>query len=132
MDKDKLQFYLEQIYDSNIFDKAKMMKWEQKPFATKTNYMRAKDYFKVRVKAHDKYIQNSGSTMAGRNNYNSTNNMADIGDEIKDYIAEIASTSITNNDAVANMHKANKSKVAKFTVMAAQIKQLTTTSALSS
>jgi hypothetical protein len=71
-------------------------------------------------------IQNSGGATAGGNNYNSTNNMANIGDEIKDYIAEIASTSITNNDAFANMRKANKSKDAKLTATATQIKQLTT------
>ncbi len=29
--EDKLQFYLEQICDFNIFDKAKMMDWESKP-----------------------------------------------------------------------------------------------------
>jgi hypothetical protein len=26
-DEDKLQFYLEQIYDSNLIDKAEMMAW---------------------------------------------------------------------------------------------------------
>jgi hypothetical protein len=63
--------------------------------------------------------------MAGRNNYDNANNMANIGEEIKDYIANIASASITNNNAVANMCKANNSKDAKLTAMAAQIKQLT-------
>jgi hypothetical protein len=101
LDEDKLQFYLEQIYNSNMFNKAKMMEWEQKPSATKTDYTRAKDNFEARVKAHDTYIQNSGGTTAGCNNYDSTNNMADIGDKIKDYIAKIISASITNNDAVA-------------------------------
>jgi hypothetical protein len=55
-DEDKLQFYLDQIYNSNIFDKAKMMEWEQKPSTTKTDYTRAKDHFEGRVKAHDTYI----------------------------------------------------------------------------
>jgi hypothetical protein len=63
--------------------------------------------------------------MAGCNNYDSTNNMANIGNKIKDYIAKNASASITNNDAVTNMYESNKSKDAKLTVMAAQIKQLT-------
>jgi len=40
----------------------------------------------------------------GRSNkYESANNMADIGDKIKDYIAKMASTSITNDDVVTNM-----------------------------
>ncbi len=102
-----------------------MMEWEQKLSATKTNYTRAKDHFKARVKAHDTYIQNSSGAMAGCNNYDSTNNMDNNGAKIKDYIAKIASASITNNDAVANIREATKSKDAKLTAMAAQIKQLT-------
>ncbi len=34
-DNDKLQFYLEEIYDSNCFDKQEMLMWEQQPAATK-------------------------------------------------------------------------------------------------
>ncbi len=37
-DNDKLQFYLEEIYDSNCFDKQEMLTWEQQPAATKTDY----------------------------------------------------------------------------------------------
>jgi hypothetical protein len=71
------------------------------------------------------YVENSGSTTAGRNKYDSINNMAKIGDKFKDYIAKIASASITNNNTVANMREANKSKDAKLTAMASQFKQLT-------
>ncbi len=38
IDNDKLQFYLEEIYDSNCFDKQEMLMWEQQQAATKTNY----------------------------------------------------------------------------------------------
>jgi hypothetical protein len=124
-DEDKLQFYLEKMYGSNLFDKAKMMEWEQQPVAAKTNYTRAKNHFEMQVKAHNTYIQNSGGGTAARYNYNSANNMANIGNKIKDYIAKITCASITNNNAVANMREANKSKDAKLTAMAAQIKQLT-------
>jgi hypothetical protein len=96
------------------------------PSTTKTNYTSAKNHFGTRVKAHDTYIQNSGDGTAGCNNYDSANNMADIGNKIKDYITKIASASITNNNAIANMRKANKSKDTKLTSTAAQIKQLTT------
>ena len=34
----KLQFYLEEIYNSNCFNKQEMLTWEQQPAATKTNY----------------------------------------------------------------------------------------------
>jgi len=55
-DKDKLQFYLEQMYDSNMFDKAEMMEWEQQPINIKTDYDLAKNHFELKVKAHDTYI----------------------------------------------------------------------------
>jgi hypothetical protein len=34
----KLQFYLEQMYESNAFDKMEMMNWENQPMATKSNF----------------------------------------------------------------------------------------------
>ncbi len=51
--------------------------------------------------------------------------MADIGDEIKDYIAKIAGSSGTNDDVIANMREADKKKDAEMADMSAQIKQLT-------
>ena len=33
--EDKLQFYLDQIYASNKFDKQEMLAWEQQPLITK-------------------------------------------------------------------------------------------------
>jgi hypothetical protein len=40
--EDKLQFYMEQIYSSNCFDKKEMVDWENKPIATKDDYNEAK------------------------------------------------------------------------------------------
>jgi hypothetical protein len=45
-DDDKLQFYLEEIYDSNRFDKQEMLTWERQPTATKTDFNLAKAHFK--------------------------------------------------------------------------------------
>ena len=42
-DEDKLQFYLEQMYDSNHFEKGKMLDWEKKPSIIKTDYTTAKN-----------------------------------------------------------------------------------------
>ena len=53
--------------------------------------------------------------------------MADIGDKINDYIAKIASASVTNDDVVANMREADKKNDAEMAEMSAQIKQLTAT-----
>ncbi len=46
-DKDKLQFYMEQMYSSNCFDKKEMVDWENKPINIKDDYNEAKLYFKV-------------------------------------------------------------------------------------
>ena len=129
-DEDKLQFYLEQIYDSNLFDKAEMMDWESKPALIKTDYAQAKSHFEALVKAHDTYVQNSGGGTAGRHAYESSNSMADLGDEIKEYIAKLASTSITNNDALANIRDTVRTKNSQIEAMAAQLKLLSDTVAL--
>ena len=108
-----------------MFDKAEMMEWEQQPINIKTNYPLAKQHFELKVKAHNTYLQNISSGATGRNKYESANNMADIGNKIKDNIAKIASSSVTNDDVVANMREADKKKDAEMANMSAQIKQLT-------
>ncbi len=92
-DKDKLQFYLEQMYDSNHFDKNKMLAWEKQPTAIKTNYDATKKYFEALVKATDTYKMNAGGGTTGRNKYKSANQLADYGNEIWEYIAKIAGVS---------------------------------------
>ena len=106
-------------YDGTIDDTTPthmrwLMEWEQQPINIKTDYKLAKNHFKLKVKAHDTYLQNSSSGAAGCNKYESANNMADIGDEIKDYIMKIASASVTNDDVIANMHEADKKKTRKW------------------
>jgi hypothetical protein len=60
-DKDKLQFYLKQMYASGRFDKQEMLEWEKQPDITKTNYTLAQACFKDLVKATDTCDQNAGS-----------------------------------------------------------------------
>jgi hypothetical protein len=81
-DEDKLQFYLEQMYDSNHFDKNEILDWEKQPTATKTDYNAAKNYFEALVKATDTYVMNAGGGTTGRNKYESANQLADYGKEI--------------------------------------------------
>ncbi len=76
-DKDKLQFYLEEMYDSNQFDKNKMLNWEQQATPMKTDYKLAMQYFEALVKATDTYKQNTGGGTAGRNKNKSANQLAD-------------------------------------------------------
>jgi hypothetical protein len=48
--KDKLQFYMKQIYASNCFDKKEMVDWENKPIHIKDDYNEAKLYFEGLVR----------------------------------------------------------------------------------
>ena len=122
-DDDKLQFYLEEIYDSNRFDKQEMLTWEQQPPAIKTDYDEAKAYFERIVKATDTYEQNAGGGTAGRNRYESANHMADYGDEIREYIQQLASAGAASaTDAAANIQTKDK-----LSTMEAEIKKLTAT-----
>jgi hypothetical protein len=125
--KDKLQFYLEQIYDSNMFDKAKMMDWENKLAPIKSNYVQAKCHFELLVKTHNTYVQNSSGRTAGCNNYKSAANMAKIGDEIKEYIAKLASASINNNNALANIRDTVRTKDMQIDTLTMQLKLLVDT-----
>jgi hypothetical protein len=77
------------------------------------------------VKATDTYAQNAGGGTAGRNKYESANNMADIGDEIREYMANLASAAA---EGAAKEQAANTmGKTNQFDAMAAQIKALTDT-----
>jgi len=99
-DDDKLQFYLEEIYDSNRFDKQEMLTWERQPTATKTDFDLAKAHFEEIVNATDTYKQNAGGGTAGCNRYKSANQMAGHDDEIREYIQQpLASASAANNAA---------------------------------
>ena len=121
---DKLQFHLEEIYDSNRFNKQEMLTWEREPSATKTDFDLAKTHFETIVNATNTYKQNAGGGTAGRNRYESANQMADYGDEIREYIQQLASASAANNatDTAASVQTTNK-----LTTMEAEIKKLTAT-----
>ncbi len=51
-DDDKLQFYLEEIYDSNRFNKQEMLTWEREPATTKTDFDLAKTAFRNNHQRH--------------------------------------------------------------------------------
>jgi hypothetical protein len=112
-DKDKLQFYLKQIYASNCFDKAEMVAWENKPILIKNNYAEAKRYFETLVKDFETYTQNSSRTVS-KAGYKSANLLANLGDEIRKYIQDITSATVNNKASTAklaaNIHEAAKAK----------------------
>jgi hypothetical protein len=125
-DDNKLQFYLEEIYNSSHFDKQEMLMWEREPSATKTDFTLAKAHFEVIVKATNTYKQNAGGGTTGCNWYDSANQMADYGNKIREYIQQLASAGAAKaTDTAANIQTKEK-----LTLMEAEIKKLTTTIAL--
>ncbi len=100
-----------------------MLTWEQQPTTSKTDYNLARAYFKRIVKATDTYKQNAGGGTTGRNCYESANQMADIGDVIREYIQQLASTGAANTTDTAN----NAQMKEKLATMEAEIKKLTAT-----
>jgi hypothetical protein len=129
-DKDKLQFYMEQIYASNYFDKKEMVDWENKPINIKDNYNKAKLYFEGLVQDFETYTQHSGGDSSKRG-YKSANQMADVGNKIWIYIKEITSASVASNKKkakwAANVSKEFKAKDAQLQAITAQIQTLTNT-----
>ena len=127
--EDKLQFYMEQIYASNCFDKKGMVNWENKPVNIKDDYDEAKLYFEGLVQDFETYTQNSGGDSSKKGLQE-----PDVGNEIRIYIQEIASPSVASNQKVAkfaaNVSKEAKAKNAQFQAMTAQIQALINTVAM--
>jgi hypothetical protein len=121
-DKDKLQFYLEQMYASNHFDKKEMTEWENKPEAIKNDFNNAKTYFEGLIRDYEVYKQNSGST-AGKHNFESANQAtkANCGEELCQYIAGIAQAAVKQEEQAANIRDSTK---ASTDTMATQIKAM--------
>ena len=121
-DEDKLQFYLEQMYASNHFDKKEMTEWENKSIAIKDDFDEAKLYFEGLVKDYEAYAQNSNGT-AGKHNFESTNQAtkADAGDELRKYIIGIVQAVVIQEEQATNIRYRSK---ASSDAMAAQIKTM--------
>ncbi len=73
------------------------------------------------MKATNTYKQNAGGGTAGQNKYKLANQLADCGNKIRHYIAQIVSAAVANNDHAANM----QTKDTRFDAMLVQIKALT-------
>jgi hypothetical protein len=121
---------MEQIYASNCFGEKEMVDWGNKPINIKDNYNKAKLYFEGLVQDFETYTQNSGGN-SGKRGYESANQMADVGNEIRKYIQEIASASVASNKKMAewaaNDNKKSKAKDAQLQAMTAQIQTLINT-----
>ena len=106
---------MEEIYNSNSFEKQEMLTWEQQPAATKMDYGRARAYFERIVKATDTYEQNAGGGTAGCNCYKSANQLAKYGNKIREYIQQLASAGAANaTDNAVNVQTKEKLTMMEF------------------
>ncbi len=98
-DKDKLQFYIEQMYACNQFDQTQMTTWENKWGAIKNDWTMAKQYFEGLIRDFEVYEQNSGGTTR-KNKYESANHAANAtkGNELRQYIPQIAATAVAKEE----------------------------------
>ncbi len=117
----------------NCFNKTEMVTWENKPIIVKDDYTQAKAYFKNLLKDFKTYTQSSrGET--GKMGYDSANHMADVGNEIRKYIQDIASATIADKERtaenLANISEASRAKDAQMDSITAQIKLFSDTIAL--
>ncbi len=121
--KNKLQFYLKQMYFSNRFDQPQMTTYENKPEVIKNNWDKAKQYFKGLIRDFKVYEQNSGGT-AGRGKYESANATANAnkGDKLWQYIATITAAAVAKDKMATNIRDSVQKKNNK---MAAQLKTVT-------
>jgi len=105
----------------------------KQPILIKDDYAKAKLYFETLVKDFETYTQNSGGG-AAKTGYESANQMADVGDEIRKYIQEIARATVADKERTAelaaNISDATNAKDAQIDSITAQIKLLMDTVAL--
>jgi hypothetical protein len=115
---DKLQFYLEQKYKANAFDKIEMMNWENQPMATKTDSSLAKEFFEKLIKSYETYEKIAGA--ASKNAHDSASRLVDVGNELRKYINQIAAANAEQKEVTAANIGNNKDSG-----LAADVKQLT-------
>jgi len=110
-----------------------MVDWENKPVNIKDDCDKAKLYLEGLVRDFETYTQNSSGD-SGKMGYESANQMADVGNEIRKYTQEIASATVASNEKAAefaaNVSKESKAKDTQFQAMTAQIQALTNTIAM--
>ena len=120
--KDKLQYYLKQMYASNHFDKKEMAEWENKPEATKDGFNEVKIYFEGLVREYRVYTQNNGGT-ASKHNFESANQTAKANHSNKlcQYYVGIAQAAVNQKEQAVNIRNSMK---ASMDAVAAQIKAM--------
>ena len=118
-DEDKLQFFIEQMYESKNFDREQYVAWEKRPAATKT-WAGAKEYFEELTNDIDEYEANIGGT-AKRAKFESAANVDEGDDSLRQYFDSLAEAATADKEHIQQMSTTNSSMV---TLSTTQQKQL--------
>ena len=117
--------YVVNMYSSGIFSQATMTDWEGKTEAQKDDWVYMKKYFRQAMIATDTFTNNSNAidktkyNSAG--NVNDENALADMGDELRDFIANLTNAKEKEKE---NVPPASNSK--EYDDMKKQIAELKT------
>ena len=109
-DDEKLQWYIQQMYDDARFDQQHMTDWEAKPEADQT-WAEATKYFENLIKVQNQYNRMTNRSNAKRSRYESANHTAETteaaaGDELREYIENLASKDAQRaNEAEEQLNK---------------------------
>jgi len=101
--------YVVNMYSSGIFSQATMTDWEGKTEAQKDDWVYMKRYFRQAMIATDTFTNNSNAI--DKTKYNSSGNindestLADMGDELRDFIANITNAKGKENAPPDNSNK---------------------------
>jgi hypothetical protein len=122
----KLQFYLEEIYNSNRFDKQEMLMWGATANSHKNRLQPYKGALQNNCQGHQ-HLQAKHRWRHGRMQpIQVCQPVANYGNEIREYIQQLASTSAANTTNTAS----NVQTKDKLKTMEVEIKKLTATIAL--
>ena len=119
-EEDKLQFFIEQMYESKQFDREQYVAWEKKPDADKT-WLNATLYFEDITADNEAYESNVGGT-AKRGRFESAANVAEEkDDQLRLYFDSLGEAATADKEHIQQMSTTNSSMVSLTT---AQQKQL--------
>ena len=117
---DKLQFFIEQMYESKFFDRDQYVQWEKKADADKT-WENATVYFETITSDNKGYEANIGGT-AKRGRYESAANVEEEKDnQLRLYFDSLAEAATADKEHIQQMSTTNSSMVSLSTTQQKQL-----------
>ena len=117
---DKLQFFIEQMYESKNFERDQYVQWEKKADADKT-WANATAYFETITSDNEGYEANIGGT-AKRGRYESAANVEEEkDDQLRLYFDSLAEAATADKEHIQQMSSTNSSMVSLSTTQQKQL-----------